>query len=74
MSVQNCKPTENSSTPTPKSRREKYLDALVGRLRSLDHKRIVEAYRRGDSVKSMEDEFAVMLSEIAKHEDKKDKD
>jgi hypothetical protein len=73
MSTQNNKPAENSSTPSPKSHRENYLDALVEHLQSPDHKRIVEAYRKGDSVKSMEDEFAAILCVIAKHEDKKDK-
>ncbi len=73
MSIQNNKPAENSSTPLPKSHREKYLDELVEHLQSSDHKRIVEAYRKGDSVRAMEDEFAAVLSEIAKHEDKKDK-
>jgi len=73
MTVQNNNPTENSSTPSPKSHREKYLDALIEQLQSPDHKRIVEAYRKGDSVKTMEDELAAILIEIEKHEDKKDK-
>jgi len=74
MGVPNNKPAEKSSTLSPRSHREKYLDELVEHLQSPDHKRIVEAYRRGDSVKSMEDEFAAILFEIARHEDKKDRD
>ncbi len=72
MAIQNNKPQEDPGIPSPKTHREKYLDALVDQLKSHEHKRLVEAYRKGDSVKSMEDELAAIIFEIAKHEDKKD--
>jgi hypothetical protein len=73
MSIQDNKPAEDFSASSPKLHREKYLDALVEQLQSPEHKRLVEAYRKGDSVKSMEDELAVILFEITRHENKKDK-
>jgi hypothetical protein len=65
-------PEGSTSTPKPKSHRDKFLDELLRHLESASHKRLVEAYRKGDSVKSVEDEFGRMLNEIAKHEDKED--
>jgi len=59
--------TESESKALP--RRERYLREIVKHLTDPLHKRIVEAYGKGESVKSMEAELGLILTEILKDED-----
>ena len=48
---------------------EEYLDELLAELSDPVHKRLIQAYRGKDPVKSMESKLGEILMEVLNHED-----
>jgi len=48
---------------------EEYLDELLAELSDPVHKRLIQAYRGNDPVKSMESKLGEILMEVLNHED-----
>jgi hypothetical protein len=53
-----------SSLPSPRSRREELLDALLANTVDPIHIRVLKAYKAGGSVEAAEQEFATIIEEI----------
>jgi hypothetical protein len=58
--------SNGSSLPSPRSRREELLDALLANTLDPIHTRVLKAYKAGGSVEAAELEFATIIEEILK--------
>ena len=56
--------SHGSSLPSPRSRREELLDALLANAVDPIHTRVLKAYKAGGSVEAAEQEFATIIEEI----------
>jgi hypothetical protein len=56
--------TESPVSPSPHSRREELLDALLAHSTNATHARILRAYRTSGTVDGAEQEFSKIIQEI----------
>ena len=59
----------SEETTSQDSPHQKYLIELLAELSDPVHKRLIQAYRGDDPVKSMEYELGKILTEVLHHED-----
>jgi RNase P/RNase MRP subunit POP5 len=57
-------PVDSSALPSPRSRREELLDALLEHTTEVTHSRILGAYRASGTVQGAEQEFTKIIQEI----------
>jgi hypothetical protein len=55
---------DSAVLPSPRSRREELLDALLGHTSNATHLRILEAYKASGTVAGAEQEFAKIIQEV----------
>ena len=59
-------PDQGSLLPSPRSRREELLDALLANTTDPIHAQVLRAYKAGGTVDAAEQEFTTIIEEILK--------
>ncbi len=67
--MKESKTEETAEVKNPDTADEKMLDELIEGLENPFHRKVIQAYRVGDSLKDMEKELGKILLEIMSRED-----